>query len=104
VGGLLWLLAPLVNPKDPSDMIATIRAEDTFDVGDRLGEITTPTLVIGGDRDFYYGPELFSQTAERMPNAHLLLYRGRTHVTAFLDLRFTRDIMSFLLKGDATRT
>ena len=49
-GGLLWLAGPLFIRRewDPSDMIATIEAEDAFDVGERLGEITAPTLVIGG--------------------------------------------------------
>jgi hypothetical protein len=28
--------------------ISTIRAEDAFDIGGRLGEISAPTLVIGG--------------------------------------------------------
>ena len=49
-GGLLWLAGPLFIRRgwDPSDMIATIEAEDAFDVGERLGEISAPTLVIGG--------------------------------------------------------
>ena len=40
-------------------MIATIRAEDAFDIGKQLGEISAPTLVVGGGRDRFYPPELF---------------------------------------------
>jgi pimeloyl-ACP methyl ester carboxylesterase len=49
-GGLLWLAGPLFIKRDwnPSDMIVSIRAEDAFDIGGRLGEISAPTLVIGG--------------------------------------------------------
>ncbi len=38
-GGLLWLSGPLFIRRgwDPSDMMATIEAEDAFDVGERLG-------------------------------------------------------------------
>ena len=45
-GGLLWLAGPLFIRRtwDPSDMIATIEAEDSFDVWDRLREISAPTV------------------------------------------------------------
>jgi pimeloyl-ACP methyl ester carboxylesterase len=60
VGSLLWLAAPLAVGRgwDPSDVIATIKAEDAFDLGNRLGEITAPTLVIGAERDRAYSRDL----------------------------------------------
>ena len=60
VGRLLWLAGPLFIKRDwdPSDMITTIVAEDAFDIAERLGEISAPTLVIGGGRDRFYPPEL----------------------------------------------
>lgn len=51
VGGMYWLTAPLAGMGrgwDPSDMIATNEAEMAFDIGERLGEISAPTLVICG--------------------------------------------------------
>ena len=59
----LWLAGPLLIRRrwDPSDMIATIEAEDDFDIRDRLREISAPTLVVGRDRS--YPPELFRETA-----------------------------------------
>lgn len=64
-GGLLWLAGPLFIRRDwdPSDMIATIEAEDAFDLRERLGEISAPTLVVGGGHDRFYPPELFRETA-----------------------------------------
>ena len=52
-GALLWLAGPLFIRRnwDPSDKIATIKAEDAFDLRGRLREISAPTLVIGGGRD-----------------------------------------------------
>jgi pimeloyl-ACP methyl ester carboxylesterase len=43
-GCLMWLAGPLFIRRgwDPSDMIATIMAEDAFDIGGRLGEISAP--------------------------------------------------------------
>ena len=97
-GGLLWLVGPLFIRRDwdPSDMIATIMAEDTFDIGERLGEIRAPTLVIGGGRDRFYPTELFRETAERIPGARLILYESRAHGGTFADRRFGRDVVAFL--------
>lgn len=102
VGGLLWLAAPLVMGRtwNPSDMVATIEAEDAFDLGDRLAEIPVPTLVIGGDGDAFYSPELFAQTAERLPRGRLVIYEGRDHGGTFTDKRFARDVTDFLKAED----
>ena len=98
VGGLLWLVGPLLIKRnwDPSDMISTIRADDPFDVGDRLGEISAPTLVIGGGRDRFYPTALFRETAEGIPNARLIIYENRAHGGTFVDRRFGRDVVAFL--------
>jgi pimeloyl-ACP methyl ester carboxylesterase len=96
--GLLWLAAPLFIKRewDPSDMIATIKAEEAFDIGGRLGEISAPTLVIGGGRDPFHPPELFRQTVQGIPDARLVLYEGRGHGGTFVDRRFGRDVVAFL--------
>jgi pimeloyl-ACP methyl ester carboxylesterase len=99
VGGMYWLTAPLAgmgHDWDPSDMIATYEAEVAFDIGDRLGEISAPTLVICGGRDRAFTPELFRQTAERIPEARLIVYEGRGHGGSLSDRRFARDVVSFL--------
>jgi pimeloyl-ACP methyl ester carboxylesterase len=97
-GGLLWLAGPLFIKRDwnPSDMVITIMAEDAFDLGGRLGEIATPTLVISGGRDRFYPPELFRETANGIPNARLILYEYRAHGGTFADWRFGRDVVAFL--------
>jgi pimeloyl-ACP methyl ester carboxylesterase len=77
-------------------MVITIMAEDAFDLGGRLGEIATPTLVIGGSRDRFYPPELFRETANGIPNARLILYENRAHGGTFADWRFGRDVVAFL--------
>jgi pimeloyl-ACP methyl ester carboxylesterase len=98
-GGLLWLAGPLFIRRrwDPSDMIATIEAEDAFDIKDRLREISAPTLVVGGGRDRFYPPELFAETARGIPNARLVLYDNRAHGGTFADRRFGKDVVAFLL-------
>lgn len=98
VGGLLWLAGPALFPLagDLADLVATIDAEDDFDLRGRVGEIRAPTLVIGGGRDRFYERALYVETAELIPGARLLLYPRRGHTTAIADPRFARDVRSFL--------
>jgi pimeloyl-ACP methyl ester carboxylesterase len=98
LGGLLWLAGPLAFPLagDLSEMVATIDAEDDFDLRDRVGEIRAPTLVIGGARDRFYDRGLLTETAELIAGARLVLYPRRGHTTAVADPRFARDVRAFL--------
>ena len=58
------------KPKEhPFDVAITIEAEDKHAFKDRLHEITAPTLVIAGDKDPFYTPGLFRETAEGIPNS-----------------------------------
>jgi pimeloyl-ACP methyl ester carboxylesterase len=95
-GGVLWLFASLTRIEDPSGMVAVLMAEDAFDLGNRLHEITAPTLLIGGDRDCNYSPDLMKQTAERIPHARLIMYPGRHHNETLTDRRLFHDILAFL--------
>jgi pimeloyl-ACP methyl ester carboxylesterase len=76
---VLWLAGGRMRPHDPADVLATIAAEDRFDCSDELPKITAPTLVIAGERDGFYTPELFRMTADRIPDARLRLFPGRGH-------------------------
>jgi pimeloyl-ACP methyl ester carboxylesterase len=49
-------------------MVAFARAEDAFDLGERLGDITAPTLVIAGERDTVYSPDILRRTADGVRN------------------------------------
>jgi pimeloyl-ACP methyl ester carboxylesterase len=97
-----WLASPLGGvllgkPADPSDMLVTYAASNEHDFLDRLTEIRAPTLVAGGDRDPFYNPELFRETAEGIPEANLVLYEGVDHPAA--GKPFVRDLRSFLGTG-----
>jgi pimeloyl-ACP methyl ester carboxylesterase len=77
-------------------MIMIIMAEDAFDISERLGEISAPTLVVSGGRDRSYPPQLFSETAWGIPDARLILYEGRAHGGTLADRRFGRDCVALL--------
>jgi len=100
-GALYWLAGPVLfgTAADPSDMIATIEAEDRFDVGEHLAGVRAPTLVVGGAEDQFYqegGQRLIAETAARIPGARLVLYEGRGHAGTFLDRRLAHDVLGFL--------
>jgi len=91
---LASLILSLAPPKDPSDLIITIEAEDQFNFKTRLAEITAPTLVVAGERDPFYSAALFRETASGIPNARLILYPGMGHPAS--GKQFERDVLGFL--------
>jgi pimeloyl-ACP methyl ester carboxylesterase len=107
--GLLRLLVVAVYAAGPSQPrapgeVALIEAAQDWDVTARLGEITVPTLVIGGTRDPLIPPALAEATADGIPNARLLLLRGRGHATTLFDPRATRAATAFLDEPDPRAT
>ncbi len=100
---MFWLSAfviarlPSMTPKDPSDLIITIEAEDQHAFQGRLSEISAPTLVIAGDQDPFYSEALFRETAAGIPNARLILYPKMGHPAG--GKQFQADVRAFLLDG-----
>lgn len=91
-----WLVGRAVFRRTTADLLATIHAEDGLDLRGRLQEITAPALVIGGDRDAFYTPELFTETAARIPHGRLILYPGRGHAGTQTAPGFVQEVLGFL--------
>ena len=51
----------------------------TFDYTEQLGRITCPTLVLGGAHDWICPPDHSRLLAERIPRAHLKIFRKSAH-------------------------
>ena len=96
LAGLGWLLGSAVAGRGDPDMLATIDAEDAFDLTGRLGSITAPALVIGGDHDAFYGTSVFQQTAALLPPGRLVLYPGKGHAGTVASRRLLQDVLTFL--------
>lgn len=94
---VMWLLDPLTRPADPSDMVAFARAEDAFDLGNRLRDVTAPTLVIAGERDRVYTPEILRRTADGVRDGRLVRYPRTGHGGTITHRRFADDVTRFLL-------
>ena len=91
------VFGPLMTgvPASPTDLLVEVEAEGKHDSKDLLAEIKVPTLVIGGDKDFFFPVTLYRETADGIPNAKLILYEGVGHA-AMLDKRFNEDVLAFL--------
>lgn len=79
-----------------SDMIATLEAEDAFDLATCASPITAPTLLVAGGRDRFYPRELFEETAALIPDCRLELFARRGHVDVTRDPSATAAIADFL--------
>jgi len=94
---MVWLVSGLMlldTPKDPSDLVITVEAEDKHDFRNRLAEITAPTLVVAGAQDPFYTEALFRETAAGIPNARLILYEKMGHPAG--GKQFEKDVLAFL--------
>jgi pimeloyl-ACP methyl ester carboxylesterase len=59
----------LLASADPAGYAATCRTIADLDIGDHLGRITAPVLLVAGDLDGVAPPELNRRNAERIPRA-----------------------------------
>ncbi|MCR2792420.1 alpha/beta hydrolase [Microbacterium sp. zg.Y625] len=95
-GAAGWLMGRSTFAHAGAELLAVIEAEDDFDVGDRLGQVAAPTLVIGAERDRFYTPQLFRETAARIPDGRSIVYPGVGHLGTTLHRRYHRDVLAFL--------
>ncbi|NLE05542.1 MAG: alpha/beta hydrolase [Crenarchaeota archaeon] len=89
IGPLFWS-----NPDKPSDFLVEGKAEMTHNSQIRLAEIKAPTLVIGGDNDYFCPVERLRETAAGIPDAKLALYKGKGHMIT--GKQFEEDVLAFL--------
>jgi len=90
-----WVLGSAVMGKGDPDLLATIDAEDAFDLTQRLDSVPMPVLVVGGERDAFYGPAVFEETASRLPRGRVVVCKGKGHMGA-ANPHVVREVLAFL--------
>lgn len=84
-------------PSDPSDLLTTLEADLGHDTTDRLPELSSPTLIIGGSDDPFFPESLLRETAGKIPGAELRVYEGVGHgVPKERKRRYEDDALAFL--------
>ncbi len=97
-GGLGWLVGSrlFTTPVACADLVATIDAEDGFDLARCPRPIEARTLIIAGARDRFYSPELFKETHALIPNSRLALFPRRGHIGVAQDRGALAQLAGFL--------
>jgi pimeloyl-ACP methyl ester carboxylesterase len=97
--GFGWLAGGSFDVDDPSDMLVTISAEDSFDVESHLIDVKAPTLVLGGAADHFYSEDLFRLTAAGIPDGRAVIFPGKGHIWAASSKTSTCIALGFLIGG-----
>ena len=95
---LSWLAAKRLVPQTTGwdDIVATIDAEDGFDLASCASPVRAPALILAGRLDRFYSPALFEETAALIPGSQLRIIERRGHVTVMRDQRFIGALVGFL--------
>lgn len=89
--------ALLGAPKSGSDFAIVLDSDINLDVKDKLSNIRQLTLVIGGEKDPFYGADNIRDTARLIPNATLRLLKNGGHAVVKTQTRvFESEILQFL--------
>ena len=96
VMGPRWFAADTLG-----DMATTIEAEDGFDLAD-CPDIASPTLLIAGGRDRFYGLDILEETAAQIRGCRLSLHPSRGHITVTSSPRTIAEALGFLSEPSTT--
>ena len=93
---VLPLLSRIGRPRDFRRFLIMGQACLEHDAWDALGNITSPTLVIGGGKDRVVGEDSSTDLAERIPHARLKLYPNLGHGAFEEASDFNEEVARFL--------
>jgi non-heme chloroperoxidase len=75
---------------------ALVDSVRSFDVGDRLSEVTTTTMLIWGDRDAFVDHESQARLLAELRDAELVIFQGAGHTPHWDDpARFAAEVARF---------
>jgi len=81
----------------PNDFLVEVQADREMNFKDRLAEIQARTLILSGESDIAYSVDDVRKTAEGIPDAELILYKGYGHNLAMSNWkRIQNEILKFL--------
>jgi pimeloyl-ACP methyl ester carboxylesterase len=93
---LEWL-RPRAMSAPPKTIYADFQANNGFDVMERLGEISTPTLVVAADEDRMAPPKFSQFMAEKIPGSRMVTLAGSGHYPQVEQQeRFDAELAGFL--------
>lgn len=93
-----WLMGRMLASSGniPSDVLVETAAVMDVDARPVLPQITAPVLVIVGDKDTDFTPEVIDETVRLIPRCTLIRYEGRGHGGTAWDKRTPGHILDFV--------
>jgi len=97
--GVLFALASFMkSPTTPTfaeDILIEARVEAQHDARENLRRISIPILILGGELDYYFSKEAYTEMKQLIPQAELHLYPKRGHDLIGIP-EVTHDIINFI--------
>jgi pimeloyl-ACP methyl ester carboxylesterase len=78
------------------DVLTETRADLTYDPRPLLPSIQAPTLLVSGDRDRFFTPEIVEETAALIPDCALVWRTGKGHAGTTASRRNPREVLAFV--------
>jgi pimeloyl-ACP methyl ester carboxylesterase len=78
------------------DVLVETQAEMDVDARPVLHQITAPVLIIAGDQDIFFTPDIVDETTRLIPDCTVVRYQGRGHGGTASDKRVPDDVIDFL--------
>ena len=93
-----WVGRGLLSGKNypASDLLVETESELAFDARPVLPDIAVPVVLLSGDRDGFFPPDLVEDTVRRIPDCTHVEYGGQGHVRVATSSRVPRDILEFV--------
>lgn len=82
------------------DVLIETRAEMDVDARPVLHQIAAPVLIIAGDQDIFFTPDIVEETTRLISDCTVVWYEGRSHGGTASDKRVPGDVLAFLNSGD----
>ncbi|MFE5671516.1 alpha/beta fold hydrolase [Agromyces sp. NPDC056523] len=102
MAGLRRRLGPLIGRMfaqshiPPGDLLVEGEAEAAFDAREVLGRITVPVLLLCGDNDRFFTPDIVRETAAGIPDCTVVWFEGMGHVRAASSGRIPREVLAWV--------
>ena len=100
--GLRRRLGPLVgrmfanSHTPPGDLLVEAEAEAAFDGRAVLSRITVPVLLLCGDNDQFFTPDIVRETAAGIPDCTVVWFEGMGHFRAAMSGRIPREVVAWI--------
>lgn len=80
----------------PSDLVVELEAELAFDARPALPGIGVPVVLLNGDRDRFYPPQVVAETVDLIPGCAVVGYPGRGHMWVASTKRVPAEVLAFV--------